>query len=222
MTTRRWIGLFLLALGVGYLLDALGVWDFGVVFRTYWPSAVVLFGLVQLVTRPASRGLSLILIAVGLYLQVDALHLLGVDVGRLFWAAVLVVAGLWLLAGRGGSRRWAGLALDTVDLIGFFGSTETPILSQAFRGGSVTAIFGGSVLDLRRARLAAEGAEMDLVAVFGRVRLLVPESWRVVADGLQVFGGWRNETRLADQPGTAGATLRVTCFPVFGRIVIQN
>ncbi|MDI3299363.1 MAG: DUF5668 domain-containing protein [Bacillota bacterium] len=222
MSTRRWIGIFLLVIGAGYLLDALSLWHFGAVARTYWPSLLVLIGLVQLATRSASWPWSLAWIAVGLYLQAQRLDLVGLDLGRLFWPAVAIVAGAWLLAGHRGWPRRAASSLDTVDQVSLFGGSETPVVSQAFQGGSVTAIFGGSTLDLRDARLAPGGAELDLTAVFGRVRLLVPESWKVVTSGVEIFGGWQDKTRTTGFREGEASALRVRCLPVFGSIEIRN
>jgi hypothetical protein len=50
--------------------------------------------------------------------------------------------------------------------------------SEGFRGGTALTIAGGSVIDLRNASLAPEGARLQLSTVMGGTNVLVPRGWR--------------------------------------------
>jgi len=101
---------------------------------------------------------------------------------------------------------------DDVALVAILDGVQLASRATAFRGGSAFAWFGGIDLDLREATLA-DGARLNLTALFGGVSIRVPPEWRIesklhvllggvdargsedddaptlVVDGLAVFGG---------------------------------
>ncbi len=56
---------------------------------------------------------------------------------------------------------------DDVALVAIFDGVKLESRSQAFRGGSMLAWFGGVAVDLREAQLAPEGARLSLHSLFG-------------------------------------------------------
>src|SRR6185436_11750814 len=70
-------------------------------------------------------------------------------------------------------------AADEVDLVASFGPLEFRSESGAFRGGSVTTMFGGGEVDLRDATLDPAGATLHVSTLFGGGSLVVPEGWNV-------------------------------------------
>ena len=49
MSGRHIIGAILILLGTGFLLDQLDIWDFSGLLGTWWPTAIILIGVIQLV-----------------------------------------------------------------------------------------------------------------------------------------------------------------------------
>jgi predicted membrane protein len=95
-------------------------------------------------------------------------------------------------------------------------------VSQAFRGASLTAVFGGVNLDLRHARPAAEGARITATAAFGGIDILVPTGWRVALKGLPIFGGIEDKTdHTADLPDDA-PVLQVDALAIFGGVEVKH
>ena len=222
MSVLRWIGVILVVIGVGFLLDVFNVLEFAPILDTYWPSILILIGVVQLVNKHASKVGSGILILVGLYLQSERLDILPVNFGAIFWPLVLVVVGASLAFGRKRSASSHSFSDDVVHVFAILGGADTPISSQAFKGGSAGVIFGGSTLDLRNAKLAPEGADLDLFAAFGGVDVLIPEGWKVVDRGVPILGGFDNKTvpPTSDDPNIH--TLRVHYLVLFGGIDIKH
>lgn len=70
-------------------------------------------------------------------------------------------------------------AADEVDLVASFGPLEFHSEAAAFRGGSVTTMFGGGELDLRDATLDPAGATLQIKTLFGGGNLVVPEAWNI-------------------------------------------
>ncbi len=103
-STRYFIGLLLVILGVMLLLDntgALGLdWSLAGV---YWPSLIIAWALWRLVVGGfRSRLWPTIALLVGVVLQLSNLGLWDWNFGQLLWPALLVAVGLMLLFGRRG------------------------------------------------------------------------------------------------------------------------
>jgi len=101
-----------------------------------------------------------------------------------------------------------------------FGSLEKTYNSNKFRGGKVDCLFAGIKLDLRSVKLATEGAELEVNAIFGGGEILVNKNMRVQASGTGVFGGWNNnfESGITD----TNPVLRIKGSAVFGGVEIKN
>jgi hypothetical protein len=77
---------------------------------------------------------------------------------------------------------------ERIDITSVFGGSNRRIFSKNFRGGQMTAIFGGSDLDLSQADIQGTVA-VDVVAVFGGVKLIVPSNWEVKSNISAILGG---------------------------------
>ena len=109
-STRYFIGLLLVILGVMLLLDntgALGLdWSLAGV---YWPSLIIAWALWRLVVGGFRfRPWPIIALLVGVVLQLSNLDLWDWNFGQLLWPAILVAVGLMLLFGRRGRRYSRG------------------------------------------------------------------------------------------------------------------
>jgi len=102
---------------------------------------------------------------------------------------------------------------------------ERRVHSSNFKGGSITALFGGVEVDFRSADIEGEEAEMFVEAVFGGIELKVPDRWLILWEGQSIFGGYSDETRppLPDVPGTPPKKqLILRGRAMFGGLVVKN
>lgn len=140
---------------------------------------------------------------------------------RLLKAAVAVnlfigLAGLaarLLLTSRGGPGS------DEVDLVTVFEGLHIRSHSDAFMGGSTLALFGGIVLDLRRANLGPTGADLQATTIFGGTGIIVPPDWRVEVDARTWLGGLDLSGNQPDHPDTP--TLRIRARTLFGGLQVE-
>lgn len=212
-------GVVLITLGVLFLLDQSGSIDAGTLIGDWWPLVIVAIGLVQLAERPRSPVGPLIVTGFGAILLLTQLELISDDVWSYVWPVFLVVVGLIIIFRMPGRNVPAGVGEDVVRTSALFASNELLVTSQRFRGGAVTAIFGGVELDLRQATLDPGGATLAATAVFGAVEVVVPRGWRVEANGTPIFGGLSNQV----QPAEGGApTLTVDATVLFGGATIKH
>ena len=223
MSGRHIIGAILILLGTGFLLDQLDIWDFSGLLGTWWPTAIILIGVIQLVRRSVPVIAGLIVIGIGVMLQSARLDVLPENLGSLIWPLIIILVGIGILfttlKGRMRSHDE-----DAVNHFVAFGGLENRNESQNFRGGSVTALFGGAEIDMRNAQLAVGGASLDLAAAFGGIAIRVPENWKVRVSGLPLFGGWENNTvgSKGDDIDTEPWALDVKCLALFGGIEVKN
>ena len=98
---QLWAGLILITLGVLFLLDQFQVWAFRAIFREWWPSLLILLGVVQIIARQGRRWVGpLVLIAVGAILQVDQLNLFSWWSMGTMWPVILIAIGVGILLKR--------------------------------------------------------------------------------------------------------------------------
>lgn len=214
---RLFFGGLILAVGVIFLLDNAGTLDAGEVFSTWWPVVVIAAGAFMFFANPTHWVVPLIIVAAGVGLLLSSLDI--ADIGAYLWPGLLVVVGLIVIFGR--KPKWEhGDTGETVSNFTVFSGSELVSRSASFRGGNLTALFGGVELDLRDAQLASPNA-LDVFAAFGAVEITVPHGWHVVMKGLPLFGGFENATTKEDV-GPEAPTLVVNGTALFGGIEVKH
>ncbi|HUZ78640.1 MAG TPA: hypothetical protein VMV93_13760, partial [Chloroflexota bacterium] len=109
-------------------------------------------------------------------------------------------------------------SLDTVAVLA---GVQRRITAQNFHGGRVVAFFGGFHLDLTRANIAGDAAELELNALFGGGEVRVPETWIIDLRGHALLGAYSDETH-QNPPASGAKRLVVRGTAVFGGVVIKN
>ncbi len=87
-----------------------------------------------------------------------------------------------------------------IDLVTIFRGDNLISQAQPFYGGKVLTMFGGTVLDLRKATPAPTGIYLDALIWMGGVSIVVPEGWRAEFTGKAVLGGFNDATRTTADP----------------------
>jgi predicted membrane protein len=212
-------GLIVLA-GVWLLLDQLGVSTAG----QYWPLFWVVAGV--LIYLLSHRGRFMTIVAVMMVLggglaQLNSLGLTALTLDDVFWPVLLIMIGLSMFSSRPaitvfGAQGKTDDRSQKADYTSIFGGQERRVTSKDWRGGEATAVFGGLDLDLREAGLA-DGAQLEVAAIFGAVKIIVPKDINVDVSGLPIFGG------IDDKSANGGTkTLQITATVVFGGLEITN
>lgn len=220
ITPRLIFGLLVLCLGSLLLLDQFRVLDADD-YVLYWPAGLVLLGLVKLI-QPGSRGGGIVLTLLGSGLLLHNLGYVEVDPG-FFLAVLLVLGGLNLVVSevlRRTRRQMAVSASAEVDAFAMLGSVKQATRSQAFRGGSATAVMGACDVDLRQSTLQGGEAVLDVFAFWGGVEILVPESWEVIVKGIPILAGFDDVTRPPAIPATQ--RLVIKGMAIMGAVEVRN
>jgi hypothetical protein len=136
-----------------------------------------------------------------------------IGIALVAWFTFVFGAAVYAAVKRSGASP-QDPAADEVDLIANFAPLEFHSESGAFRGGSVTTMFGGGELDLRDATLDPAGATLHVSTLFGGGSLIVPEGWNVETK-MMGLGGVGDMRPKVDR-GPDAPTLRIEGTTWFG------
>jgi hypothetical protein len=220
--------LVVIGIGVLFLLNNLNIFYMHDIWR-FWPVILIAAGLAKMVDSPYSNGKLTggILIGVGGLFLADTMGLLDLS-WRDFWPLVLIGAGLLMLWSRlappqaGVPNMPAGGHEGELNDYAIFGGVERKVTTDDFRGGHVSAMFGGVEVDLRRAGMRGDSAVVDVSAMFGGVEFKVPQNWAVVPSVAAIFGGFSNKSVQpnGDMPGVKRLFIKGSA--VFGGVEVKN
>src|SRR5690606_27937825 len=182
--TRIITGCIILGVGVGALLDALNIVPFWSWFGNLWPLLIVLAGVFVLIGDFRKNYIwATALILIGVLLQLRALGTIDFNFFSLVFPIVLIAIGLTILLHFSKRPSVATGSKDVDDISVVFSGNQSKNKSPHYKGGRVTAIFGGATLDLRDARIDKE-ATLDFFVICGGVELKVPRDWKVISKAI--------------------------------------
>lgn len=97
---------------------------------------------------------------------------------------------------------------EEIDLVAVFEGKELVSTADPFFGGKVLSMFGGVMMDLRKATPAPTGIDIDLMIVMGGLSLIVPEGWRVRNNVTILAGGLDDATQTTADDDVPQVNLR--------------
>ncbi|QCK16373.1 LiaF transmembrane domain-containing protein [Mangrovivirga cuniculi] len=230
---KAYVGIVLLLIGIAYLLRNLGI---DILPREFfgWEMIFIAIGTVLLIgERNKTPGV--------IFLAIGGISLLNdlIDFPRISWAVlwptILIIIGASIFlrhAGiiTGGKKKLSDdePSPDEIDDLSFFGGGERYYDSESFKGGKMTAIFGGSDIDLTNAKLGPGTNELNVFVMFGGIDLAVPSHWIIKNDLSAAFGGYsdkriRTDGYIVSETGEEERpVLKLTGTVLFGGMEIRS
>jgi len=187
-------GLFLAIRNTGFFPDFID----HVIFS--WPMLLVIIGLVMTLGSTEKTG-GIIVMAVGGFFMIPLVFRETFHMYNMFWPSIFIIIGVIFIVTR--RRAWNSVKTkgmigdDYIDYVNVFSGGERQIVSQNFRGGKVSAVFGGIELDLTKARMAPGRNEIEIACVFGGATIIVPDNWYVTIEVTPVLGGFSDSRKLS-------------------------
>ena len=207
---RAIIGVILVLVGLFLVMRNTGIFpDFidHIIFS--WPMLLVTIGLVITLGSSGGKTSGIIVMAVGAFFLIPHIFRETFDV-NMFWPSIFIIIGIVFIFSK--RKGWNSVSTtpqtgdDYIDYVHIFSGGERQIVSDNFRGGKVTAVFGGSEIDLTKAKLAPGVSELELACVFGGTTIIVPDDWNVKIEVVPVLGGFGDSRKL--NPGRTIDTTR--------------
>ena len=166
-----------------------------------WQMLLIAIGFVMTLGS-GNKTPGLIVMAVGGFFILPELFDIPMGTYRLFWPAIFIIIGIIILT----NARWfkrdnfyskeSGSSADYIDMVNIFSGGERRIMSDNFRGGKVTAIFGGAEIDFTQAKLAPGESVLELAWIFGGASLIIPSDWNIVIDVTPILGGFSDSRKM--------------------------
>lgn len=187
------VGLFLVLRNTGFFPDFID----HVVFS--WPMLLVAIGLIMTLGS-TEKTAGIIVMAVGGFFLIPMIFRETFHAYNMFWPSIFIIIGIiFIVSKRSGINAVTtkGIAGDDwVDYVNIFSGGERQIVSQNFKGGKITAIFGGIELDLTKANLAPGRSDLEIACIFGGATIIVPDDWFVTIEVTPILGGFNDSRKL--------------------------
>ena len=216
---RGIIGIVLILIGVAFIGRTFDFFPRHIMRYIFtWEMILIVLGVIFISTRE-NKTTGWILLIIGLVFWVpDFIHI-PYSVRRLFWPTMLIVFGVLIIIRSTSSRKHSvnSVGSDYIDDIAILGGGERLITSDNFKGGKITALFGGSKIDLTKANLAPGQNVIDVFCMFGGSTIIIPENWNVKVDVVAILGGFSDKRRIkADTAKDVGKEIIIKGFVMFG------
>jgi predicted membrane protein len=217
-------GVAIIVAGLVLTLDNLGLIEAHTILKL-WPLVLVAMGVAKLRQDRNSGGMG------GWFLVVGGTFLLLVTFARGHLADALgpmLVVALGILIVVKALKQNRGVppelarSEDFLQGTAIFGGFKRRVLTQAFKGGELTAIFGGYEVDLRQAALESGQARIDVFVLFGGGEIRVPDGWEVSNRATAMFGALNDTTHHGPSTLESRPRLVVTGLILFGGTEVKS
>jgi hypothetical protein len=91
--------------------------------------------------------------------------------------------------------------------------------TENFEGMELTTIFAGGEIDAGTVGTKKSDIYLDLVSIFGGVKLRIPKGWVVKSEGTGIVGGFNNNT---NSSAKSGVTVHLKGVVIFGGVEVVN
>jgi predicted membrane protein len=185
-----------------------------------WQMLLIAIGVVSLIGSD-NKTPGIVLISVGGFFLIPELFTDFFRSFNFFWPALFIVIGVVLLLN---SKRLSGVAsykgeskADIIDIVNIFSGAERQLITDNFKGGKITAIFGGGEVNLTRCSLAPGDNVIEITCIFGGTTIIVPENWNVIIEVTPILGGFSDNRKIiGDVMRDNTRTLAVRGTVIFG------
>jgi len=219
---RIYLGVIFIMIGLVWALDNIEVIppqisDF--VFR--WENILILLGGFLLVSRENIR-VGAILLALGVFFALDNWFNINLTLWDL-WPLALVFIGIYLIGRKAsvGEEITTSEESNTVNDTAIFSGGDKLITTRNFKGGTLTAIFGGSNIDLTSSQITDQHAVIDVFYMFGGSKIRVPQDWQVDLQVTNIFGAISDKRKFTENQQDT-KKLIIKGLIVFGGSEITN
>lgn len=231
---KRWFGLILLVIGSFILLRRFDLFHFD--FRTMWPWALIIIGVLIGIKHKFRNSAPLILIAIGAAHLIPVFEIFGVSSKALVIPTALIAIGLIIIFKPQRKKKlWNERCEDNIKTVTnndnllnidvTFGGHKEIVTSKDFKGGNVSTTFGGTEINLMNADSSEKKVSLNLKVAFGGVEIIVPSHWQIKNEISNTLGSVEDNrniyTRTGDTPEDT-FTLILTGSCSFGSIELKS
>jgi predicted membrane protein len=218
------LGVAIIVAGLVLTLDNLGLIEAHTILKL-WPLVLVAMGIAKIRQERNSGGMGGWFLVLGgsfLLLFTFARGHLADALAPMLVVAVGILIVIKALKQTRGVPPELARSEDFLQGTAIFGGFKRRVLTQAFKGGELTAIFGGYELDLRQASLEAGQARIDVFVLFGGGEIRVPDGWEIANRATAIAGALNDSTHHGPNPPEGRPRLIITGLILFGGTEVKS
>ncbi len=234
MSSSFWVGAIILTIGGFLLLDRADLFYFPH-WLFSWKTMLIALGLIIGINKGFEGIGWLVMILIGSFFLIDDIPGFPYDIDRYAFPVGVIIVGVFIVARsvfgstsrEAKKARWGDGVItsdeggeDYFDLTTVFGGNKRKVFSKNFKGGETTCVFGGADIDLSQADINGT-VVIDIVQLFGGVKLVIPSNWELKSDVTAILGGV-DDKRSAPQAYSSNKKLILTGFVMFGGVDIKS
>lgn len=218
-------GIVLIIIGVILTLNALEITNINIFFNGWWTLLIIIPSAIELIARE-DKFWSAIWLIIGIILLLACRDILDFElIWRLTIPVIIILIGINLIFKDKLDKRMEKKNKELKEKVegleeycATFGEVKADFNNQEFKGASLTAVFGSTDLDLRKA-IINEDKLIKTCAVFGGIEIMAPENVNIKVKSTPIFGATSNKTnRKYDEKLP---TIYVNSFCMFGGVDIK-
>ncbi len=204
---RNIIGALLILVGGILLLENLQIVNFNLPPYIFsWQMILIIIGFVIIINSNDKTG-GFIIMGIGIFFLLPKIFNYAFTVWQL-WPLIIILIGIGMIINR---RKFvknfvhlkfedetgakSNLDDGLLNEVAVFGGGNKTIVTDSFKGGEITAVFGGMEIDLLDSKLADGDNVLEITAIFGGASLIIPRDWRVDIKAVPIFGGFSDARR---------------------------
>lgn len=229
-TRSRVMGIALILLGILFLLNNLDFIPAQVSYYLFnWKGVMLSIGFTLIWYKSNNKLSGILLIVISLFFitspilnQSFGIHIRLKD---FFWPAILTFIGISLLQKNRYKQRKksSDRSMDYIHDTNIMGGGEVRVHSKHFKGGDITAIFGGSNYNMGGSTLTEGTHTLTLFILFGGSTLVVPSDWNVHQETISLFGGVSDQRKpIKSDVKESSGQLIIKGLILFGGIELKN
>lgn len=211
------LGILVIAVGVLFALDALGVMTAEISFDGWWTLFIIVPGICSFWQSKDKIG-SAIWVLIGILLFFAAQGFYEYDIAwKMILTLVIISAGIKLIKkslGVKGEEVHGTDSGETTECMAMFSSKESDYSGNDVMLARVGAVFGGAKCNLSNAKLC-NGAQLNVFCLFGGADIVVPENVQVKINTFCLFGGVADK-RAVKKYDEQSIVLNINGFCIFG------
>lgn len=224
-TTKIIVGVILIALGVVFGLNALGVAEIDIFFDGWWTLFIIIPCAVGLFTEHEKLG-NIIGIVVGVLLFLGAQDIIDFSLlWKLLVPVIIVAVGVKMLFGSFVNSK-NQKAIETLknenqnpkNAAAMFSGVDIDCDNEIFEGAQLNAVFGGVKCDLRKAFIQKD-CVITASAIFGGIDILLPDNVNVKISSNSLFGGVSDKRHKNHKDNAVTVYVNATCM--FGGVDVK-
>lgn len=218
-------GIVLVIIGVIVGLNALNITNIDIFFNGWWTLFIIIPSLIGLLNEKDKTG-NIIGLIIGIVLLLGVQNIINFDlIWKLILPMIIIIFGLSLIFGNTFNnkinkeiKKINNKKGKNEEYCSTFSQQKIDFDDEEFKGASLTAVFGGITLDLRKAQIN-EDVVIDTTSVFGGIDIYVPDNIKIKVKSTSIFGGVDNKKSKNDNEKEHIIYINASC--IFGGVDIK-